>query len=183
MLDENRFTEDQATVKAFAPNDGAPNRSGLPEQRQGMSPEDRILLLTHLENCRDCMAEFMDTLPEAELLPPPEGLTDRILGAVREEQRRKPERRAVRRAKIAQFVKLGIAVCLTMVMFYGVNGILGLRENWDLVQAPPYASPNTPAPPAEDDFWTDVARGFDQGFTKFADAINTGFRFEGDGDT
>lgn len=192
MLSDCYFADGHLTPQAWRQLTTLPDISG-PSCTEGaaeLTQEDRVLLLSHLESCRECMSRFLDTLEEGCLLTPPEGLEDRVAAAVAEESVRQTEGRRAHRARILQITKLAVAVCLTMVLFYGGSIALWMKRNPALVQCPEQTTqeehhadrrPNEEKRADSGSFLTDLGRSISDGFLQFADLLNNEFQFEGDG--
>lgn len=192
MRNDRYFADGHLTEQAWSRLAGTPDGSDPSCTGGGtaLSDEDPILLLSHLESCRECMSRFLDTLEEDRLLTPPEGLEVRIAVAVSEEYAKQTTGKRARRARVLQITKLAVAVCLTMVLFYGGGLALWKSRDAALVQ-PPGSTVQEPADTGSrpvdgkhtgsGSFLTDLGRSISDGFFKFADSLNHGFQFEGDG--
>lgn len=166
MLDRLYFTDGHLTPAAFAALD-----EGI------LSDEDRELFLAHLENCASCMDRYIELLTDDVLTAPPDGLEDRIMEAVRAEQQQvEPSReRKILAIKIA---KLAIAVCLTMVLFFGGvfdfigNTSKGFAQNNTQIKIEQELEQNKQHSEREEgrfsNWMTDFQKGFNQFAKKFA---------------
>ena len=169
MLDELYFRSGHLTAAAFAMLDCG-----------GLTEEERILVLTHLEQCRDCMDGYVASLVDDALLVPPEGLEERIAGTVQEEyliQKKK-------KTKLIQISKLAVAVCLTMVL--SLSGLFPLLGGSTKKQSPgsPQTTYQAPEPkeykPRENTL-SDISGTINSNMNKFAAIFRNGFNFGGDG--
>ena len=127
------------------------------------------------------MDDYTDHLTDESLLSPPDGLQDVIAGEI------KKEYTAHRRGRVIalQTGKLAVAVCLTMLFFWGgvfefINGAGRIAPP----AAPQQASGETLKKPKEikprDNKLAEIAYGFNTRFSKFAELFQTDFRFGGD---
>lgn len=159
MLDRLYFWNGHLTPEAFAALE-----AGV------LSDEDRELILAHLETCADCMNDYIATLTDDALIEPPEGLEERIMCAVRAEQPQdSPQKK--RKVLAIQFMKLAVAVCLTMVLlFSGVFDFIGnTSKNLAQRNAPIKMEQQvTQRPEQEEGRFTDWMTGFRDGFNQFA---------------
>lgn len=80
----------------------------------GLSDRDTYLLLLHLEDCRGCMDRYIDAVSECEPESPPDGLNEGILSRLKTSNPQTTRTQIV----IVNIVKLGIAVCLTLLLFF-----------------------------------------------------------------
>lgn len=88
-----------------------------------LMPDDALPLLEHLEVCPDCMDAYIAALAETKLQETPDGLADRVLAAVKQEDKTAQKPVLVVLPAIA---KLMAAVALTMVLvFTGVFDAIG----------------------------------------------------------
>ena len=145
----------------------------------GLTAEERSRILQHLEECVDCMDAYMDSLSEEVLLEPPEGMEQRILQAVSREKRKKKESKVL----AIQFVKLAVAVCLTLVMMAGGVFDFASREPRNAVEnnAPLSAAEQVQAQQPKQGLISAVMRGFSDGFNQWAYGFTYGFSNKGDG--
>lgn len=104
MLNQLYFNHGHLTALAF-----------LMLETGELSQDEKSQILFHLSECDECMQSYVDSLTETSLIEPPAELEANIIQAVVSENDKK------RTSKVLsiQFVKLGIAVCITMVMFFG----------------------------------------------------------------
>lgn len=80
----------------------------------GLSDRDTYLLLLHLEDCRECMDRYIDAVSECVPESPPDGLNESILSRLKTSNPQTTRTQIV----IINIVKLGIAVCLTLLLFF-----------------------------------------------------------------
>ena len=152
-----------------------------------LTDEERALMLAHLESCRGCMSDYIDRLADGVLLEPPDGLEERIGAAVRAEWTEELVAERRKKARIIQFTKLAVAVCLTVVVSVGSFQLTGILRGRNFVEFKPSATAQQAAVPPEqrpeegENPLAGFVRGISQGFSQFADAINFGFNFGGDG--
>lgn len=146
----------------------------------GLSEAERLLILTHLEQCPDCMERYLESLEGATLLEPPRGLEEAIAGAVRDEY----QARKQKKVKLIQVAKLAVAVCLTMVL--SLSGIFPLLGKGDKQTQP--LSPNMPYPvPIQKEYkphsrpLTEMSGNINSSMNQFAAIFRNGFNFGGDG--
>lgn len=139
--------------------------------------DEKQLLLSHIGNCESCMNEYVDSLTEDSLIEPSESLTTRIMEAVYTENEEKKNSNII----AIQFVKLAIAVCLTMVIFF--SGALGfsIGSNQRIDNEISYSQQQKPKPNQENKehragLFDNIASNLNRGFSGLADKINIGFK-------
>lgn len=147
-------------------------------EEQGMlTDEESYLFLCHIESCDECGGKYLELLSASELTEPPPELSDNIMAEIGKIN----EKRSDKKILAVQFVKLAVAVCLTMVLFFGgvSDGIVKLSKE----QIMPYftATKNErPSPPKTENPKEEAFRGlgsnFGKRFNEVADLINNSFR-------
>lgn len=165
MLDQEFFCHRHLTTDAYAALEA-----------DVLTLRDRELILLHLENCEKCMDSYLECLTEESLIKPPEGLNERIMEAVICE----PQKRAS--GSNFRFLKLAVAVCLTMLLFTG-GGLL------DYLSKVPNEMHSAKLPVVEESISPPTFKknplakylnGFQQEFNKFARDIMFSFNNIGD---
>lgn len=140
----------------------------------GLSEKEKKEILYHITVCDDCMTLYVESLDCEFIVEPPKEMESKILSAVSNEKQKKRTRKTM----AIQFVKLGIAVCITMVLFVG--GIFDI-----VVEAPnkmiKYAqsvqeqSNQQPVKPKEEEIKENkpsLADNLNDAFISFADFFN-----------
>ncbi|MEG0691886.1 MAG: hypothetical protein RR444_02265 [Oscillospiraceae bacterium] len=136
--------------------------------------EEKQLILAHISSCQECMANYVESLTEESLLEPSDGLSDRIMNAIHSEQETKKNTKIL----AMQFTKLGVAVCLTMVIFFsGALGFtLGPPERIENEAQITQEKPKFEEKDHKTDLFNSISSSFNRGFLGFADQINLGFK-------
>lgn len=160
MLDKSYFQNGHLTPAVFE----ALQAETLPQ-------EDRILVLTHLENCSVCMDAYLDSLAAGAILDPPQDMEKEILSAVHAER----TRRKGAKVRRIQYTKLAVAVCLTMVLSVGgFFQLQGRAASKPVKYEKPAVEQEAVTPPKPgfsfDTFWDSI----NEGFYQFADFFNFG---------
>lgn len=132
----------------------------------GLSDDERELILTHILACDECMETYTESLTDDALVEPPQGLESKILKEVDETASKKQESKVL----AIQFTKLGIAVCLTMVLMFG--GAFDFIKNMDFTEKHPPIPNNTIRVEAR--LGETISYKFNKGFNEFASSINSG---------
>lgn len=150
MLNETLFCNGHLTPLAF-----------LLLESDALDDKEKELLLFHIIKCDKCMQEYTQSLTEELLIEPPSGLEQKIIKAVEVEYEKK------RNSKIlsVQFVKLAIAVCITMVMLIG--GVFDYIGN-----VPNEMMKEKPQKNQKACFITQLGQDFSQAFNDFAYSFN-----------
>ena len=163
MLDKMYFCNGHLTALAF-----------LMLEHDGLDCEEKQLILAHISDCDDCMELYLESLTEDSLLEPSEDLPNRIMNVIQSQQ----ETKKATKTLIIQFTKLGIAVCLTMVIFF--SGAFGFT-----IGSPYHMEYSEPI--VQEDFadkeyqekesiFSSISNSFNESFIGFADKINLGFK-------
>lgn len=143
-----------------------------------LAEEEKIDVLEHLDYCSDCMELYLDSIDELCCATPDAALEPTIVSAIaayKEDQKKKK-----RKITFFQSAKLAMAVCLTMVMFWG-GAISFSRTNGNDLTA------DTAAPSAEEplismdnkfikrspgNFFIDMFDSYDRWFNEFVSGVN-----------
>lgn len=151
MLNQLYFNHGHLTAMAF-----------LMLETDELSQEEKEMILFHLSECDDCMKAYVDSLTEESLIEPPTDLEVKIIQSVVTENGKKKKSKIIS----IQFVKLGLAVCITMVMLIG--GV------FDFIGDMPIKMIET-APPKEEkaNVLYEMTQNFSNSFNKFAFSFNT----------
>lgn len=170
MLDIRYFQNDHLTDEAFA------------ALNQGLfTPDESILILTHLDVCPQCLERWISSLDASPAEEPPDEMTSRILEAVAAEQQKK------KKAKIIaiQFTKLAIAVGLTFVL--GTSGVFDFLANLPerRAEAVPQLTLEQKIQAEKENqkstfSFGSVVDAFNSGFNSFANNLDFGIRNIGD---
>lgn len=131
-----------------------------------LTAQERELVLTHLSNCEECMQLYLDNLTEEALIEPPENLEQNILAGISNESKKKRQSKII----TMQFVKLGIAVCMTMVLLVG--GI------FDFITFVPPTDNQPPKPQQKQHQFFNFSNQFMDGFNQFAYNFNNSIKGE-----
>lgn len=154
MLDKSYYANGHLTQLAF-----------LMLEAGALTEEERELVLTHLSSCNDCMQLYVESLSEDTLMEPPEMLEQNILKHISSHNIKKKQTKIL----TMQFVKLGIAICITMVLFVG--GIFDF-----MTSVPP--PKEEPKPQESQNQFLDFANSFNNGFNEFAHNFNNSIKGE-----
>ncbi|MFZ2539536.1 MAG: hypothetical protein WAX04_11630 [Oscillospiraceae bacterium] len=165
MLDKVYFSNAHLTPLAF-----------FMLENDGLDLEEKQLILAHISSCEDCMTRYVDSLTEDSLIEPSDGLANRVMDVIHSEQNTMKKTKIL----VMQFVKLGVALCLTMVIFF--SGALGFAlgtpthiQN-DRQQTEQQKKPKPVEKDSKHDFFNSITSSLNRGFLGFADQINIGFK-------
>lgn len=163
MLDKVYFSNDHLTALSFFMLDN-----------ESLELEEKQLVLSHISSCSFCMERYVDSLTDDSLIEPSPGLSNRIMDVIHSEQNVKKNTKIL----VMQFAKLGVAVCLTMTIFF--SGLLGFayppRDSIENDRQPAVVE-HQPKPQEEPSgFFSNIADSINKGFYDFADQINLGFK-------
>lgn len=166
MLDKLYYKDSHLTSLAF-----------LMLDNDELNLEEKQLVLAHINTCDKCMDKYIESLTDESLLEPNSNLASKIINAIDSQEHVKKGTKVL----TIQFVKLAVAVCLTMVIFF--SGALGItlntphhiQNNIDTTQS------EKPKPKVEKDnnkfdFFDSFTSSFNRGFSGLADQINIGFK-------
>jgi hypothetical protein len=154
MLDKSYYANGHLTQLAF-----------LMLEAGVLTEEERELMLTHLSSCDECMERYVNSLTEDTLLEPPTTLEQDILSRISEQNIKQKQTKIL----AMQFVKLGIAVCITMVLFIG--GI------FDFITSVPQPKEET-KPKVSQSKFVDFSNKMTDGFNQFAYHFNNSIKGE-----
>lgn len=145
-------------------------------ENDGLENDEKKLFLTHISNCDRCMANYLESLTEETMQEPSETLPSRIVTAVIGNQ--EPKKTA--KIMVMQFAKLGIAVCLTMTIFF--SGLLGfsmgtpqerMQSNGTNITHKRQELRKEQA--ARSNFFDDISLSINKHFSGFADQFSVSF--------
>lgn len=127
-----------------------------------LSPHGTHLLLIHLEHCPSCMDAYIATLDTVPLEQPPEDLEQHILEQVEQVSHSRNS------SSVAiGFLKLAVAVCLTMLLFFANVFDRVFTSSEHLAQYLAVASEAS-----GENQWAAFASGFQQGFSDLINRFN-----------
>ncbi len=165
MLDKVYFSNGHLTSLAF-----------FMLENDGLDKGEKQLILAHISNCQECMTRYVDSLTEDSLIEPSNGLSNRIMDTIHSEQNTKKHTKIL----VMQFVKLGVALSLTMVIFF--SGALGfglgththIQDNMQQIEQ--QKKPISEVKESKHDFFNSLTSNLNRSFFGFADQINIGFK-------
>lgn len=158
MLDIIYFKNGHLTPMAF-----------LLLESDGLSEEERELIATHLSECDECMNAYLESLTETELEEPSEDLSKRIVQQVELASEKRKDRKII----MMQFFKLGIAVCITVVMLFG--GVFDVIANLPEQSKPEQSIEQSEPEQSSHSKFIELNRFFHSGFNDIASKFNNSF--------
>ncbi len=156
MLDNAYFKNGHLTALSFLMLDSGE-----------LSDREKELILYHLSNCNECMMKYVDSLTEDTLIDPPSGLEQKILNKISSQRTNKKHGNSI----AIQFVKLAIAISITMVLF--VSGVFELIESF-----PTEMIKNNREKQIEQSQSTKITDDISNSFNQFAQKFNNFYKGE-----
>lgn len=153
--------------------------SFLQLESEQLSDSAREIILFHLNGCETCMERYLDSLTEESMVTPPDDLEPQIMAYISMHDNKKQQTKIL----VMQFLKLSLAVSLTMVMlFSGVFEKIGSVPSGiiDSIKAIEQVAPKPTKPEAVREeknpgiSFIDIADGIQGGFNAFAFRFNNG---------
>lgn len=153
----------------FNENNHLKETAFLMEEQGMLTKEESYLFLCHIESCSECMGKYIEYVEQGAQIEPP----SELISNISKEAKKVREKRNEKKTLIIQLVKLAVAVCLTMVLFFGgiSDRILNLTEE-QLKLEFPIAGTEKP----KNDALKEIGENFDRYFYEAADFINNSFR-------
>lgn len=152
--------------------------SFLQLEAEQLSDSAREIIAFHLSSCETCMEQYLDSFTNDTMVTPPETLEPQIMSYIAAHDNKKQQTKIM----VMQFLKLSVAVSLTMAMIFGgvFDRIEAVPSNIiNSIKAMEQVEQNTHKPePIEEKkagiSFYDIADSIQDGFNSFAFRFNNG---------